>query len=401
MNVTCTGCPAKYAVPDEKVRGKKVRITCKHCGTNIVVDGNALGADPNLAPKAAAESAPRPATASAPDLTSAAPAPAVARKAALAAAPEPTFVVGFLDDRQESHTLTQVVEMYRSGQIDDDVLVWKDGMADWLSPFDVPEVATAMLEHGVTRNSANADSASAGNEAQISIAHPPVEDAELAAAAAPAPLIATAPVLAAALSPNAFGRSKSEAQPAVPPVAQPLEGSATIAPATATPAPKAAAARRSEPRGGAVDLFGSLAEAGGESDSSLDFGSASESGDEPGHKLTGARNESSVLFSLDALTRPEAKATQKQRAREKEDEASAALFGDSAPNSLMNVGGGGLAALAAPDFTKPISANVEPLHATGAAEVHDTTPPNQKKGGWVLLLGSLFGIAAIAGGAFW
>ena len=41
MNVTCTGCPAKYAVPDEKVRGKKVRITCKHCGTNIVVDGTA------------------------------------------------------------------------------------------------------------------------------------------------------------------------------------------------------------------------------------------------------------------------------------------------------------------------------------------------------------------------
>src|SRR3954469_22514139 len=44
MNVTCTGCPAKYSVPDEKVRGKKVRITCKHCGTNIVVDGSVLGA---------------------------------------------------------------------------------------------------------------------------------------------------------------------------------------------------------------------------------------------------------------------------------------------------------------------------------------------------------------------
>ncbi|MET0792305.1 MAG: hypothetical protein ABW061_12355 [Polyangiaceae bacterium] len=146
-----------------------------------------------------------------------------------------------------------------------------------------------------------------------------------------------------------------------------------------------------------MDLFGGVADAGSEGDSSLDFGSAAE---EPAHKLTGARNESSVLFSLDALTKPEIKASQKQKAREKEEEASEALFGESAPNSLMNVGGGGLAALAAPDFTKPVAANVEPLRATAAAEVHDTTPPNKKKGGWVLLLGSLFGIAAVAGGAF-
>ena len=44
MNVACTACPAKYAVPDERVRGKRVRITCKHCGTFIVVDGTTLGA---------------------------------------------------------------------------------------------------------------------------------------------------------------------------------------------------------------------------------------------------------------------------------------------------------------------------------------------------------------------
>src|SRR6478735_6317616 len=63
MNVTCTGCPAKYAVPDEKVRGKKVRITCKHCGTHIVVDGTT---DEALA-KAAAQPAPAGAAVRAPD----------------------------------------------------------------------------------------------------------------------------------------------------------------------------------------------------------------------------------------------------------------------------------------------------------------------------------------------
>ena len=38
MNVSCTSCSAKYAIPDEKVRGKKVKITCKHCSTGIIVD---------------------------------------------------------------------------------------------------------------------------------------------------------------------------------------------------------------------------------------------------------------------------------------------------------------------------------------------------------------------------
>jgi predicted Zn finger-like uncharacterized protein len=39
MNVACSGCGTRYAVADEKVRGRRVRIACKHCSTLIVVDG--------------------------------------------------------------------------------------------------------------------------------------------------------------------------------------------------------------------------------------------------------------------------------------------------------------------------------------------------------------------------
>src|SRR6187402_533198 len=79
MNVTCTGCPAKYAVPDEKVRGKKVRITCKHCGTHIVVDGTAVDTSDAALPKAAAPVASSPAAAAPPvSAPEAAPAPAKA-----------------------------------------------------------------------------------------------------------------------------------------------------------------------------------------------------------------------------------------------------------------------------------------------------------------------------------
>ena len=39
MKVQCGHCPAKYAVADERLRDKKVRIRCRRCNAAIVVDG--------------------------------------------------------------------------------------------------------------------------------------------------------------------------------------------------------------------------------------------------------------------------------------------------------------------------------------------------------------------------
>lgn len=78
MNVACEKCSAKYAVPDAKVKGRKVRITCKRCGAPIVVDGRALASEGKSAEKPAAA---KPADARATDAKPAAakPAPVVAR----------------------------------------------------------------------------------------------------------------------------------------------------------------------------------------------------------------------------------------------------------------------------------------------------------------------------------
>ncbi|MBI3203168.1 MAG: zinc-ribbon domain-containing protein [Myxococcales bacterium] len=68
MEASCTSCPARFAVPDDKVRGRKVRIACKRCGAPIVVDGTHLGAAPTAQPSAgtakpaAGTAAPKPAT---------------------------------------------------------------------------------------------------------------------------------------------------------------------------------------------------------------------------------------------------------------------------------------------------------------------------------------------------
>lgn len=39
MKVQCGQCPAKYAVSDDRIAGKKVRLRCKRCGASIVVNG--------------------------------------------------------------------------------------------------------------------------------------------------------------------------------------------------------------------------------------------------------------------------------------------------------------------------------------------------------------------------
>ena len=80
MNVACSSCPAKYAVPDEKVRGRKVRITCKRCGAAIIVDGTGLAAG-------AADAAPAPSTTSAPAPTAPAAPPVASNDSLDGAAP--------------------------------------------------------------------------------------------------------------------------------------------------------------------------------------------------------------------------------------------------------------------------------------------------------------------------
>jgi len=89
------------------------------------------------------------------------------------------------------------------------------------------------------------------------------------------------------------------AVPAAPAAApSPWDGGAAAKAAAASPA---RAASRDSRRAGSADLFGSLDTAGSESDS---FGAGQ---DAPVPVATGARNESSVLFSLSALTSAAAK----------------------------------------------------------------------------------------------
>jgi predicted Zn finger-like uncharacterized protein len=60
--IVCPECQAQYSVADAKVRGRKVRVTCKHCKNGIIVDGFALDVPPPPpSPRPAAPATPAPA----------------------------------------------------------------------------------------------------------------------------------------------------------------------------------------------------------------------------------------------------------------------------------------------------------------------------------------------------
>ncbi len=384
MNVSCTSCSAKYAVPDEKVRGKKVKITCKHCGTGIIVDGTKPGAM-SVAPAApaapAAAGAPRPAAT--PAVPVAAPSPAATPAAAAPAIDqEPRWDVAYPDDRQETLSASEIAEKYAQGSLDDDAFLWRDGMADWAAPFDIPELAAVLSARGLTRSVAVAAAA----------ATPPLLEEDEATQVQRSPFEALSENRAVSGEWREPGKEAESAPEAAfdlkNPTPLPFQTAvASPKPSAATPKPAAAraagAARRNEARGGG-DLFGDLAGAGSEEDASL----GEESREAGPNKMMGARNESSVLFSLDALLKAEQPAPKK--AASKKDEAAAFLMGmDDAPSSLANVGTGSFgSAFAAPDFTAPVQAPPpEARRASEPVEVPSAAQQPREKGAglWIAL----------------
>lgn len=239
MKISCPSCSAKYSIADEKVQNRLAKIRCRKCGTSIVIDGNVSPANVYAADAAGA--------------------------AQPAAAPAGTmYSVDLGENDQRQMGLADLVTAYNNGTVTAETYVWADGFADWITLGQVEEIVEALHQ------AANAE------------APTPLADETSAAAASAMP-----------------------------------EESPWEAPAAAEPAPAAAPSPAAQPgaaapapSGGGPDLFGNVAQAGSEGEaasytapaaspaqSASPFGGASASA-----AGTGARNESSVLFSLSALT---------------------------------------------------------------------------------------------------
>jgi predicted Zn finger-like uncharacterized protein len=330
MKVTCQSCQAKYTIADEKVRGKVAKIRCKKCGTTIIVDGNEPAASGVAEP---------PGSGPVSDFTQ-------------QGASDEQWTVLVADGDQRALNAAQVAELYKSGTVGFETLVWRDGMADWTAIAQV-DALRSVLQHG------------------------------------PRPTMT--PLEAAASMPSS----------APPPAPSAVETQASRDLQAMTARAKAAepVAARRPGRGGSTDLFGAAAQEDVLTSASSSI--APQGADGGSDKLTGARNENSVLFSLSALTgggpsTPAAPERDRDPASNKADLRALMGSGGSAPtkskiDDIMNLSGGGVYSpglLASPALAPP------PMDLMTAAVPADSGGSKSKSlmvaiGGGVLVIGAV------------
>ena len=157
MKFQCEKCSTGYSVPDEKVRGKRVRIQCKRCSHPIILEGPPAAAkEPDPRPRGPAGTPARSRqktqigglTAPAVPPGNAAPAPDRSSRGRTAA-PEDLWTVALSRDNPQKMTTSDLVDAVRAKLVTPNTLVWKKGMADWKPPFEVPLIAMALRAAGL------------------------------------------------------------------------------------------------------------------------------------------------------------------------------------------------------------------------------------------------------------
>jgi predicted Zn finger-like uncharacterized protein len=310
MKIACDSCGAKYTIADEKVAGRVVKIKCKKCSSTIVVNGTSI---------AAGDEGPAQGQ---PSLHAIEPYDGYSAGAEHEHDPEAStqlfaqdgsaaddWTVNVADDDQRGMTTAEIVAAYGEGSINADTYVWRDGMEDWLTLAEIPELVP-LLSNG------------AEAEASVGVAAP-------------------------------FNPSPMEAQQPYP---APAAGGAFAMAESPRPA---AAARRADARRPKVDLFGAGDEV------------VPPPSQPPLDKHVGERNENSVLFSLSALAAAEEAAAKPaenerraaplgrsplNRSTQSRSASPARANGRAGIEDLMNLGGGSIMqnpALAPPDLLAP------------------------------------------------
>ena len=295
MKIVCDNCATKYSIADDKVRGKVFKIRCKKCSHIIIVRGTEggdvppadLGADASLGDDAA-------------------PAPADAAS---------DSVWHLVIDREQigPMTLAEVRAKFAAGQVDVETYAWREGFGDWLRLGSIDDF----------RDLGSSGSSSSGAHGKVA-----PEAATMLGAEMPAEVAA---LVARGTDGDSTGRSDSadvfkqqQGRHEEEDAAGDLFGNAGATEA-ATPSSFAAAASSGE------DLFGSSGptEASSRAPASL-FGAAraesaskpnpvrerdrspgfgtpisaaapADDGGDASARMTGQRNENSVLFSLNNL----------------------------------------------------------------------------------------------------
>ena len=123
MKFYCDACNTKYAISDDKVRGKVLKVRCKNCGNVVTVREN-----------------------KAPQAESSKTRPATSRAPTPAAAPVPTtnWYYALNGETSGPFTLEVLRQRYASAQVSDASYVWHETFTEWKPVATVPAFADAL-----------------------------------------------------------------------------------------------------------------------------------------------------------------------------------------------------------------------------------------------------------------
>lgn len=308
MKIICDTCGAKYSIADEKVQGKVFKIRCKKCSEIIVVRGTADQAGSGEVASMASQDFSR----------------------ADVGAASAVWHVVLEGEQQGPYTAEQVGQFVAAGQLDYESYCWRDGFGDWMHLRDVTELMAALGgapssppgaayqdqlptvaggggvdpyagtysdPYGADATSQQQPSYGGGEAGPFDGADTVLASQQggFTAPASAAPAAATAQEAVADL----FGSGAAQAGYAPSPTPAPAAAAPAAGLGFAAPSASAEAARGAA--GPGTDLFARGDEAAGmfPSDGAEDVMTSSPRVDVG--RMTGTRNENSVLFSLSNL----------------------------------------------------------------------------------------------------
>jgi predicted Zn finger-like uncharacterized protein len=164
MQFSCDSCHALLQISDEKLRGKRLVVKCKRCGSRIQIADPAwrtpshvepvLATPRSVASVSGVPTAPDTDTESTRAIDSNLLARAIRASKGEAAAPEPSGEGWFalVANKQEGpFSRAELALKTAQGIVGPRTYLWRDGMADWIRAKDVPEAARFFAEPPLPR----------------------------------------------------------------------------------------------------------------------------------------------------------------------------------------------------------------------------------------------------------
>ncbi|MCA9531717.1 MAG: zinc-ribbon domain-containing protein, partial [Myxococcales bacterium] len=259
MKIVCDNCGAKYAIADEKVAGRVFKLRCKKCGEPVVVRGDQIADETGFEEEATR---------------------------VYDGGGDRTLYAVVDGEQRGPFNRQQLAAMFVDGTVDWDTYLWREGLDGWKAARELPEAHEAFAEAPQQGGAASGASLFSSDQEDAV----PASEARAAATGE----AAGAPADAAGVTATAEGDSGHRPAPKPGP-----EDEADEAPDETAEVAAATAESASQPAEPSAD-------AQSHDSGTFRTENPSESGPAPAptprQPLTGERNESSVLFSLENLT---------------------------------------------------------------------------------------------------